>query len=237
MVTDGRDVLRLFDSSVTSEQWNTWISGCEEEALTTYQEYHGEGPLTDSGTCTYMGLPCEAILNFDYHSYPGSGGWGDSSPWEVCATNVYGYYDGKSCDNMADSGILAGVACSLTCAKMPFSPYWQYHRECMGALAVEEQCTNCGADTFSTVIGATSSTTCVTCPAFSTSSPSQTSCLCNAGYTGDSTTCALCVAGTYKNAAGSASCVVCATGKYGITQAAVSSGVLGHHKYMRYEYM
>ena len=136
--------------------------------MTTYQEYHGEGPLTDSGTCTYMGLPCEAILNFDYYSYPGSGGWGDSSPWEVCATNVYGYYDGKSCDNMADSGILAGVACSLTCAKMPSSPYWQYHRECMGALAVEEQCTNCGADTFSTVIGATSSTTCVTCPAFST---------------------------------------------------------------------
>lgn len=214
-------------SSVTSEQWNTWISGCESDALIAYEDdktmYSSSSvPLTDSTTCTHMGLMCVDILSFDCHPILGScsGGWGDSDPWEVCHPNGYG----KECDNWEDSGTPAWQACSATCAKIPGSTYWQYYNECMGALAIEEQCTGCKAETFSTAIGATSSTTCIKCPVSSTQSPSQTSCLCNAGYSGDGAAYAPCAARTYKNATGSALCIVCSTRTYGITQAAVSSG-------------
>jgi len=89
-------------------------------------------------------------------------------------------------------------------------------------------CAVCDAGTYSADVGATSEQTCVLCPANSESPPGSvaaTSCLCNAGSSGpDGGTCAVCAAGKYKSAAGSAACIDCGAGTYSTTSGAVSEG-------------
>ena len=98
-------------------------------------------PRNDSETCTYMGsqnigLPCADILIFDAISY--QGGWGGYDPTSVCGMNS-GFY----CDNAADLGAPASLACPTTCAMAPGSTYWLYYNQCMVALAIQEQCEKC----------------------------------------------------------------------------------------------
>ena len=81
-------------------------------------------------------------------------------------------------------------------------------------------CTNCSANTFSSVIGATSVFVCSNCGANSQSGGSSAECVCNKGYTGpDGGVCLACVAGTFKTVIGSAECTVCANNTF--------SGVVG----------
>lgn len=73
-------------------------------------------------------------------------------------------------------------------------------------------CTNCIADTYSTVVAATSNT-CVGCPLYMQSAVASgaiTNCKCNAGYTGsDGVLCTGCVAGKYKTVVGAVACTNC----------------------------
>ena len=78
-------------------------------------------------------------------------------------------------------------------------------------------CTNCVADTYSTVVAATSNT-CVGCPLYMQSAVASgaiTNCKCNAGYTGsDGVLCVGCVAGKYKTVVGSVLCSNCAVNTF-----------------------
>ena len=78
-------------------------------------------------------------------------------------------------------------------------------------------CTNCVADTYSTVVAATSNT-CVGCPLYMQSAVASgaiTNCKCNAGYTGsDGVLCVGCVAGKYKTSVGSVGCTNCAVNTF-----------------------
>ena len=63
---------------------------------------------------------------------------------------------------------------------------------------------------YSPIIAATSSTNCITCPAFSRSVSGASVYTCRTGYTGtDSGTCTACAAGKYKSISGSAPCTDC----------------------------
>ena len=77
-------------------------------------------------------------------------------------------------------------------------------------------CTNCGAGKYSTSTGATLEAACLACPSNSNSasgSAAQSSCACNAGFTGpDGGPCSACPANTYKNTIGSAGCTLCTFG-------------------------
>jgi hypothetical protein len=73
-------------------------------------------------------------------------------------------------------------------------------------------CQNCLAGKYSIATGQSSSATCQDCPAQSTSpagSSADTSCLCNAGYSGTAGTCTQCSANTYKATTGSEACSLC----------------------------
>jgi hypothetical protein len=82
-------------------------------------------------------------------------------------------------------------------------------------------CTDCGAGTYSTTVGATASSTCVTCGAnrqSSSGSAALTSCICNLGFTGpNGGTCTACVAGKYKIVTGAAACTDCGANTYSAT--------------------
>ena len=74
-------------------------------------------------------------------------------------------------------------------------------------------CSDCQSNTYSTVVGAGSSATCLACPPNSASlagSIESTACSCNAGYTGpNGDTCTACVAGKYKSVTGNVLCSDC----------------------------
>ena len=76
----------------------------------------------------------------------------------------------------------------------------------------DDECTSCSTGQYSTSIGATSDV-CQGCLANSNSPASSnqhTDCICNAGFTGaDGGICTQCVAGKYKDTAGSVACGVC----------------------------
>jgi hypothetical protein len=82
----------------------------------------------------------------------------------------------------------------------------------------DSTCTNCGTGKYLETEGATQESSCVSCPAFSSSTAASTilaNCLCNAGHTGpNGGTCVACAAGKYKIGAGDASCSDCGAGKY-----------------------
>ena len=78
----------------------------------------------------------------------------------------------------------------------------------------QNSCTSCAANTYSSVAGASSSATCLHCPANTQSVSGSAACQCNAGYTPNGGSCAACAAGTFKPTAGSAACAACAAGKF-----------------------
>ena len=79
-------------------------------------------------------------------------------------------------------------------------------------------CTDCAINMFSTAIAATSIATCVSCTTNAVSvagSSDSTMCLCNLGFTGsNAASCATCIAGTFKDALGSAACSNCPANYY-----------------------
>ena len=104
--------------------------------------------------------------------------------------------------------------------------------------------TACPAGTFSTVVGATSPSTCATCPANSTSGAGASACSANIGYysnngvitkappgyyaPGNTTLPIACPAGTYSPVSGTTSpgnCAPCPAGTYSLTVGAASSSV------------
>jgi len=80
-------------------------------------------------------------------------------------------------------------------------------------------CTNCLANQYSAAVSAVENV-CQTCTTNSQSlvaSEEQTSCICNAGWSGiNGEVCTICAAGKYKTDVGSASCTACATGKFSV---------------------
>lgn len=90
-------------------------------------------------------------------------------------------------------------------------------------------CIQCAADTFSTILAATSMSTCSSCPMYAstgglTGSDEATDCTCNAGYTGaNGGTCLACVTGTYKTASGAQACTLCPNNTYSSAVAATLS--------------
>lgn len=88
--------------------------------------------------------------------------------------------------------------------------------------AGSEACDVCPAGTYA------DAEICVTCPQHSTSaaqSEAQSSCLCNAGYTGpDGGACEACGFGSYKSEVGNAACASCAPGQYTAATGSDSSG-------------
>ena len=79
-------------------------------------------------------------------------------------------------------------------------------------------CSSCKEGKYSTLIAATSNTTCLNCPLESTSPAASgvvTACSCNPGHTGlDGMNCSQCIAGTYKSFQGPQSCSLCGHGKF-----------------------
>ena len=82
-------------------------------------------------------------------------------------------------------------------------------------------CRACKIDFYS-VVG---SSDCLPCVKFSVSNSDNTQCLCDRGFTGDAmdTGCAMCVAGKYKQALGSAGCEACPTDYYAPAQSTMAS--------------
>jgi hypothetical protein len=76
-----------------------------------------------------------------------------------------------------------------------------------------QSCTLCHANTYGTAVAAIFNTSCVECPAYSTSvagSAAASSCQCNRGYSGaDGGPCEACFAGFFKTTIGSANCSIC----------------------------
>jgi hypothetical protein len=89
------------------------------------------------------------------------------------------------------------------------------------------KCTNCAADKYSTALAAVSVSTCEGCATNMQSSPGSDEaidCKCNTGYTGsDGTTCAACVAGTYKTIVGAVKCTNCLVDTYSTVVAKTDS--------------
>ena len=85
------------------------------------------------------------------------------------------------------------------------------------------ECANCERGTYNPF---TSVTTCVRCPAFSTSEPGSSSvsqCVCSTGASMSSSgTCELCSPGKYKNGAGDDECRECPSGKFGFSRGGTS---------------
>jgi hypothetical protein len=83
------------------------------------------------------------------------------------------------------------------------------------------ECVSCDAGKYSATVVATVEPAYLACPALSTSAAGSTllaNCLCNTGVTGpNGGTCSACVAGKYKNFAGSGTCTDCEAGKYSVT--------------------
>ena len=79
-------------------------------------------------------------------------------------------------------------------------------------------CTDCDVGTYSETVHASTSSTCLTCPANSNSPASSSgivTCTCNAGFTGpDGGVCSSCVAGKYKTTSGSIECTNCGVNTY-----------------------
>ena len=79
-------------------------------------------------------------------------------------------------------------------------------------------CVLCAAGTYSATSGATTSSTCSSCPPRSSSlsgSNSLNDCICNSGSSGpDGGECTQCVAGKHKTSTGNAPCLLCDVGEY-----------------------
>ena len=137
-------------------------------------------------------------------------------PGEYCAGEV-----ATLCSNIGDhmtSQARATVATDCVCA----AGYTLHGGLCVACAAGKykatmgnNECTMCGAGTYSSGTAVTSADNCVACPENSVSADAAghiTHCLCSAGSTGaDGGPCALCAKGTYKAHTGSAPCTDCAS--------------------------
>ena len=148
-----------------------------------------------------------------------------------CGAN---FYSTQSTDWCVDFGgdIMFGEygygAWSVTCNNPYYASYCNpIETDSQGRQYCNICCRLCKI-TYSTACGpAAPATTCVACPAGSTSpigSTSSATCACNAGYTGPSGgTCTACVAGKYKSTTGSGACSDCAAGTYLTTTGATAA--------------
>ena len=102
----------------------------------------------------------------------------------------------------------------------------------VGALvAGEASCVDCPRGSYSSLVGATS---CTTCPSHSEALPGSIKCVCSVGYVAESdafgyseptpsVVCKACDAGKYKNTIGNTGCTSCAAAKYSNQSGASSS--------------
>ncbi|KAJ1466015.1 hypothetical protein T484DRAFT_1647470, partial [Baffinella frigidus] len=90
-------------------------------------------------------------------------------------------------------------------------------------------CTLCGADKYSSTVGAIQESTCSSCPANTVSEAGNnalSSCACTNGWYGQGgeNTCSACPAGQYKDLRGGSTCIPCASGKYSTVVGAKTAG-------------
>jgi hypothetical protein len=164
------------------------------------------------------GPTCVACAAGKYKSGTGDGACSD------CGANTYSETVGATAENtcqtcpagsISPAGIDAlGDCVAAVCAAGSTGPDGGPCTACAAGKFKADTgaatCTACGAGNYSAAVGATAASTCLACPA-SSLSPSgsgvSTNCVCIAGFSGpDGGTCAACVAGKYKPAAGSAAC-------------------------------
>lgn len=142
---------------------------------------------------------CTACYSSSSQSYAGSGAGTD------CKCNA-GYFgaDGAFC-SMCSQGTYKLAA--------SYSP-------------ASSTCTNCAADTYQPLNGATLASACLSC-ALNSQSPAatadSTSCQCNAGYSGpNGGACTACYMGRYKSLPGPQACTLCANATYSSVTAATT---------------
>ena len=130
---------------------------------------------------------------------------GRGSDAAVAANDIYCRESSESCTENAGNG----KAC-VGCVPGKYK-----------ATTGSARCTNCPAHTFLTTAAAEDVSKCESCPDFTQApagSDERADCICNQGYTGDDgsspAACAACVAGTYKDFAGSYPCTNCPADSY-----------------------
>ena len=136
-----------------------------------------------------------------------------SAQCDICPINTFAP---ELSDEIGDCKCLAGYYSQvagqdgLSCSACQAGK----HKAQTGAVV----CTDCPVNRYSTATAATSSATCVSCSMDAVSvagSSDSTMCLCNLGFTGsNAASCAACIAGTFKDALGSAACSNCPANYY-----------------------
>ena len=221
--------LGLYSTVVDADQ-------CQACAGGTYKDYSGPG------NC----LPCPANASSD----PGSTAAGDCScepghysPGQdqppvpaagcsACPPNTYKAVPGPGPCQPCSAGALSMPASTdpadCLCAPghgfvgegLPCPPCseGQYR-----AGTANEACQTCAAGKNSDAVAADSEDVCRPCPDGAWSAGGNSSCRCNAGYSGPAEEgCAACLPGSYKEEAGPAACQSCPAGKYAIAAAAAN---------------
>ncbi len=152
----------------------------------------------------------------DVDTYSTELGASTSSTCLQCAVDSFSSSSSSSCTFMCRAGTtgLYGTCTSCAAGKYKTTP---------GSAA----CTNCGLHTYSESLGASASSTCMTCPVDSyspSSSSSIVACVpgCPVGMTGLYGSCTNCVAGTYKMIGGPSECTKCDVNTYSLTVGANS---------------
>jgi len=142
---------------------------------------------------------------------------------EACPLNTFAP---APSDELTDCKCLAGYYSTTlgsdghTCQECPAGTF----KPLQGAAA----CTQCRADRYSTATAATSNSTCQPCTANAVSpmgSSASSMCLCDYGYKEVNSTCAACIAGTFKDTLGSAACTDCPADTYSDMPAARNASV------------
>lgn len=147
----------------------------------------------------------------------------------ACAVNTYSAAGAAQCDICPMYTFTSAMSVQLSDCKCLSGYYSQVagqdglpcsacqagkHKAQTGAVV----CTDCAINKFSTATAATSNATCVPCTTNAVSvagSSDSTMCLCNLGFTGsNAASCAACIAGTFKDALGSAACTNCPANYY-----------------------
>jgi hypothetical protein len=152
-----------------------------------------------------------------------SGGWTWISPWREYTCGKRGQYLYFEQPNTAVnlelieilvSGYRVGDPCTACGSGR--------HKASIGSI----DCTECGANTYSEVVNATSVATCLECQGNSTSilgSPSKMFCQCNVGFLHVGEGCEMCAPGTYNDKLGRTACSKCSTGLYSVNYQAAAN--------------
>ena len=185
-----------FSASATGGTIQSLTNACSECEIGSYKASAGTSPCiacpSNADALTAGSTACVCNAGFD----------GNFLACNACAAGTYkaaaSTADCTACHEFSTSNV--GSTTSQDC-------------HCNAGFAADGgTCTPCPENTYKAAVSNH-----ITCAPCSTSSQSasltaSSSCLCNAGYSGsslDGSDCSLCVAGTFKNSAGSAACTTC----------------------------